>query len=71
MFENVLLLKIKEILSRSHWMRFNLDYSRGMWSAAFTHEKGKIYGRATHTFPANAVNTAYQEAELKTRHLLT
>lgn len=61
--------RIEDLISRSSWMRFSLDYSRKVWTATFYHERGRVYGKAARAKPDVAVVAAAIEAEKNTLHL--
>lgn len=60
---------VDRILERSRWMRFSLSFARGQWCAVFSHERGKIYGKACRLGPQNAVFAAVSAADMATIHL--
>lgn len=60
---------VDRLLERSRWMRFSLSYTRGRWCAVFSHERGKIYGKAWRLDPRTAVFAAVSEADFATIHL--
>ena len=61
---------VDRILQRSRWMRFSLSFARGQWCAVFSHERGKIYGKACRLNTKNAVFAAVSAADMATIHLL-
>lgn len=61
---------VDRILDRSKWMRFSLSFARGQWCAVFSHERGKIYGKACRLNPQTAVFAAVSDADMATIHLV-
>lgn len=60
---------VEEVLRKSRWMRFSLEYKRGRWCATFFHETGKLYAKAWRLDAETAIENAVQQALANTGHL--
>ena len=65
-----LLVRLGKIFEKSKWMRFSLSYSRGQWLAVFSHENGKVYGKARNLSAKHAITEACDQTIENTRHLV-